>query len=114
MADDAVDHLGPNGTELKGAVNITHMLADMHNHIKGLGFDVVSDAARGDYIFYLVEMKGTATDSTMGMPEGTKMDGRSVDVVKMKDDKVVEHWAFFDMADIMKMQQPMGNSKMKK
>jgi predicted ester cyclase len=115
IADDAVDHQGPNGTELKGGANITHMLADMHNHVKGLGFDIVSDAARGDYFFAMVDVKGTTTDKTMGMPAGTKMDGRSVDVIKMKDGKMVEHWGFFDMAEMMKMQQhPMNHSKMKK
>ena len=115
IADDAVDHQGPNGTDLKGGANITHMLTDMHNHVKDMRFDVVSDAARGDYVFTMVDIKGTTTDNTMGMPSGAKMDGRSVDVVKIKDGKMVEHWGFLDPADVMKMQQhPMDNSKMKK
>jgi len=115
MADDAVDHQAPNGTEVKGGANITHMLADVHNHVKDFHFDVVADATKGDYIFDMVDMKGTATDNSLGMPAGSKMDGRSVDVVKIKDGKMVEHWVFLDYADVMKMQQhPMDNSKMKK
>lgn len=115
IADDAVDHQGPNGSEVKGGANITHMLTDMHNHVKDIHFNVVSDAAKGDYVFSMVDMKGTTTDNTMGMPSGSKMDGRSVDVVKIKDGKMVEHWGFMDMADVMKMQQrPMDDSKMKK
>lgn len=114
IADDAVDHQGPNGTEVRGGANITHMLADLHNHIKDIHFDVISDAAKGDYVFTMVNMKGTAVDNSFGMPAGTKMDDRSVDVVKVKDGKMVEHWGFFDAADMMKMQQhPMDNSKMK-
>jgi predicted SnoaL-like aldol condensation-catalyzing enzyme len=116
IADDAVDHQGPGSTDLKGGANITHMLTDMHNHVKDIHFDVVSDAAKGDYVFTMVDMKGTATDNSYGMPAGSKMDGRSVDVVKIKDGKMVEHWGFMDMADVMKMQQqhPMDNSKMNK
>jgi len=115
IADDAVDHQGPGGGDLKGGANITHMLTDMHNHVKDLHFDVVSDAAKGDYVFTMVDMKGTTTDNTYGMPAGSKMDGKSVDVVKIQDGKMVEHWGFMDMADVMKMQHehPMDNSKMK-
>lgn len=117
IADDAVDHQGPKGGDLKGGDNITHMLTDMHNHVKDLKFDVVADAAKGDYIFAMVEMDGTATDNTMGMPAGSSMKGKSVDVVKVKDGKMVEHWGFLDWQDVMKMsaQPPMDSTgKMKK
>lgn len=116
IADDAVDHQGPNGTDVKGAAEITHMLIDFHNHVKGMKFDVVSDAIKGDYIFAMVDMKGTATDNTMGMPAGSSMDGRSVDVVKIKDGKMVEHWGFLNWQDVMKMssQPPMHSAPKQK
>lgn len=116
VADDAVDHQGPGGHDLKGN-EIVHMLTDMHNHVKGMSFDIVSDAAKGDYVFSMVNVKGTATDNSMGMTAGTSMDSKQVDVVKVKDGKMVEHWGFLDWADVMKMgQQPMMDStgKMKK
>lgn len=102
IADDAVDHQGPGGRELRGGDSITHMLADVHNHMKDLKFDIISDAARGDYIFSMVQMTGTTTDATMGMPAGTKIDGRSADVVRVKNGKMVEHWGFMDPNDMMK------------
>lgn len=117
IADDGVDHQGPNGGDLKGADNIAHMLTDMHNHVKDLKFNVIADAARGDYIFAMVEVDGTAIDNTMGMPAGSSMKGKSVDVVKVKDGKMVEHWGFLDWQDVMKMSaQPKMDStgKMKK
>jgi predicted SnoaL-like aldol condensation-catalyzing enzyme len=115
IADDAVDHQGPNGQDVKGGAEITHMLADMHNHVSGMSFDVVSDAAKGDYVFSMVDMKGTMKDNSMGMPAGTKLDGRSVDVIRIKDGKMVEHWGFMDPKDMMKMQgKPASDStKMK-
>lgn len=102
IADDAVDHQGPQG-DLKGGDNIVHMLTDMHNHVKNLSFDIVSDAARGDYVFTMVNVKGTAADNTMGMPAGSSMDSKQTDVVKVKDGKMVEHWGFLDWQDVAKM-----------
>ena len=105
IADDAVDHQGPNGEDLKGADAITHMLTNMHNHVKDLKFETISDAVSGDYIFSLVHVSGTASDNSMGMPAGNKMDDKSVDVVKIKDGKMVEHWGFMDQQQVMKMSQ---------
>lgn len=112
IADDAVDHQGPGEHELKG-MDIVHMLSDMHNHVKGLSFDVVSDAAKGDYVFTMVNVKGTASDNTMGMPAGSSMDSKQVDVVKVKDGKMVEHWGFLDWQDVMKMGPPRMDSSAK-
>ncbi|HUS01215.1 MAG TPA: ester cyclase [Chitinophagaceae bacterium] len=112
IADDAVDHMGPNGTEVKGGDNITHMLTDMHNHFKDLKFDVIADAANGDYIFALSTIQGTCTDASMGMPAGTKMDEKGVDVIRVKDGKMAEHWGFLDPAAMMKNMQAMGEHKM--
>lgn len=110
IADDAVDHQGPTGNDLKGR-DIVHMLTDMHNHVKGLSFNIVHDAADGDYVFTMVNVKGTANDNSMGMPAGSSMDSRQVDVVKLKDGKMVEHWGFLDWQDVMKMSgQPMMDS----
>jgi predicted SnoaL-like aldol condensation-catalyzing enzyme len=116
IADDAVDHQGPGGQDLKGGDNIVRMLTDMHNRVKGLSFDVVTDAASGDYVFSMVNVKGTANDNSMGMPAGSSMDSRQVDVIKVKDGKMVEHWGYLDWQDVMKMGQKsmMDSTKMKK
>lgn len=107
IADDAVDHQGPNGQDVKGGDSVKHMLADMHNHIKDLKFDVKTDAANGDYIFSMARMTGTTTDASMGMPPGTKVDMLGSDVIKVKDGKMVEHWGFIDANEMMKHTPPM-------
>jgi len=64
-----------------------------------------------------VNVTGTANDNSMGMTAGNKMDDKSVDVVKIKDGKMVEHWGFLDWQDVMKMGQPSSmdsTGKMKK
>jgi predicted ester cyclase len=111
IADDAVDHQGPHG-DIKGGDSIRHMLADMHNHVKDIKFDVIADAANGDYIFCLSKMTGTMNDDSWGMPAGTKMDEKGVDVIKIKDGKMVEHWGFVDPAAMMKHMQESGGNKM--
>jgi predicted ester cyclase len=104
IADDAVDHQGPNNTDVKGGDAIRHWLIDMHNHMKDLKFDVIADAANEDYIFTLSSFKGTCTDGSMGMPAGTQMNQKVVDVVKVnKDGKMTEHWGFMDPKEMMAM-----------
>lgn len=104
IANDAVDHQGPNGRDINGGDSIRHMLGDMHNHVKDLKVDVVADAANGDYVFSMVNLSGT-TDASMGMDAGTKMDEKGVDVVRIKDGKIVEHWGFVDPVAMMKRMQ---------
>jgi predicted SnoaL-like aldol condensation-catalyzing enzyme len=71
--------------------------------------EVISEAISGDYLFTLVRLTGTTTASPgMGMPPNKKMDSKSVDVVKLKDGKAVEHWEFVDPKDMMAM---MGGNK---
>ncbi|MDQ6757948.1 MAG: nuclear transport factor 2 family protein [Bacteroidota bacterium] len=113
IADDAVDHQGPNNQDVKGGDNVKHMLADLHNHLKDAKFEVIADASNGDYIFSLSRMTGTMADATWGMPAGTKVDEKGVDVVKVnKDGKMTEHWGFVDPAAMMKHMQEMQGGKM--
>jgi len=107
IANDAVDHQGPNGMDVKGGDNVKHMLADMHNHVKDLKLDIIADAANGDYIFTLEHETGTVNDAFMGMPAGAKVDEKGVDVIKVKDGKMVEHWGFVDANEMMKHMKEM-------
>ena len=103
---DGVDHNGgPNGEDVVGADKLTAMLTQMHNSFEpGMKMNIVSQAVDGDYLYSLVELKGTTTANPgMGFPPSTKMDSRSVDVVKLKDGKAQEHWAFMSMPDVMMM-----------
>lgn len=112
IANDAVDHSGPNGTDVKGTDSVKDMLADIHNHLKDGKFEVIESATNGDYIFTLARVTGTTADSTWGMPPGTKMDEKGVDVVKIKDGKMAEHWGFVDAAQMMKrMNEPAPMEK---
>lgn len=117
IATDAVDHDGPNGADVKGRDSIVKMLGQIHNQIKNLKTDVITSAGNGDYVFSLVHITGTPVDSSMGMG-GKNLDIRAVDVVKFKDKKITDHWAFTEDAtvnkEIMEMQKMNSADKMKK
>jgi predicted SnoaL-like aldol condensation-catalyzing enzyme len=107
---DAIDHGGgANGRDVQGGDSIIAMLSTIHNSFTDLKMDVVADAAKGDYVFTLVHLTGTTTANPgMGFPPNKKMDSKSVDVVKMKNGKAIEHWQFVDPNEMMAM---MGNQK---
>ncbi|MEP7143583.1 MAG: nuclear transport factor 2 family protein [Ferruginibacter sp.] len=109
IAPDAVDHSGPNMTEIKGGDSIKSMLKNIHNSFTDLKTEIIADAAEGDYVFTLSRMTGTTTANPgMGMPPNTKTDMTAVDVVKFKDGKALEHWNYMDPKDMMKMMPGAG------
>jgi hypothetical protein len=113
VAADIVDHGGME--DVKGLQNVKKMLADIHNHFTNMKLTLVTDATSADgmYHFALVRMTGTTKDTTMGMAANTAMDHMSVDVVRLQNDKVVEHWSFEDSRDMMKMMGQMNMDKNK-
>jgi len=109
IASDAVDHSGPNMTEIKGGDSIKSMLTNMHRSVNDLKMEIIADAADGDYVLTLSKMTGTTNANPgMGMPPNTKIDMTGVDVVKFKDGKAVDHWSYMDPKDVMKMMPPAG------
>lgn len=102
---DAVDHGGgANGQDVNGGDSILAMLGNIHNSFTDLKMEVIADATNGDYVFSLVHLTGTTTANPgMGMPPNKKMDSKSVDVVKVKNGKAIEHWEFMDPKEMMAM-----------
>lgn len=108
IGDDAIDHGGaPDGGDLKGK-QIVAMLAGIHNDIDNMKFEILEDAANDDHVFTLARLTGTTNKPVWGMPANHKMDSKGVDVVRVKDGKIVEHWGFLDQQEVMKMMQAGG------
>ncbi len=108
---DAVDHGGnPDGTDLKGGDSIVAMLGKVRSGFSDLKMEVLADAVNGDYLFSLNHLTGTTNSTPVwGMPANTKIDSKSVDVIKLKDGKATDHWGFMDPKEMMAM---MGGNKM--
>ena len=104
IAENAVDHqLDPTMTSKTGLAGIREMLEKYHKAIPDMNTTIHSMAISGDTLFGYYSSTGTTTESFMGMPANQKMTMNAVDIVRFEGDKIVEHWGFMDMADIMKM-----------
>jgi predicted SnoaL-like aldol condensation-catalyzing enzyme len=84
------------------------MMGDMKNEIvKALGDD--------DYVMCWAKETSTAKMDMpeMGMKKGQASTYNAIEVSKFnKDGKVVEHWSFMDMNEMMKMMGSMGGHDM--
>lgn len=110
IAPDAIDHDGPNG-EVTSGDSIKAYLAQIHDHVKDLKVDILGDAVSGDYVYTWSKMSGTALDSAMGFPANQPFEVSSVDVVKFRDGKAVEHWGFVSQKELRMMRiQQMPNA----
>ena len=105
VAEDFLDHTD-RGDKV-GRDSLKAMVNFVHNNFKDMKGETIKDMADGEYVFQLMRYTGTS-DGTMGMPAGP-YDMRSMEVSRFKDGKAVEHWAFMEMSEMMKMmgmQQP--------
>lgn len=93
VANDAVDHSGPHG-EIKGLDSIKKALADMHNHISDMKIELIASATDGDYHFALSRFTGKTKVAMMGTPANTSIDDTSVDVEKIVNGKITDHWGY--------------------
>jgi predicted SnoaL-like aldol condensation-catalyzing enzyme len=111
VSDDAVDHAANmDGSDMKGAAVIS-MLSSVKKHVPNINVEVLKQASNEDHVFALVHMTGTVETPFWGMPAGHKMDSKSVDIIRIKDGKAVDHWGFLDQAEVMKMMQGGNTNK---
>jgi predicted ester cyclase len=103
---NVIDHAGPHG-DMVGLDSTKMMFKEMHDHISNLKLEPIASATGGDYHFNLVRMTGTTNSEYMGMPANTPIDMTSVNVIKIKNGKAVEHWRYSDPHEMMKMMQMM-------
>ena len=102
IAADGIDHAGEHG-DIKGLDSIKAYLKKFHDEYPDMKLEETQEAANGDYVFSLTRFTGTNVVPSMGAPAGTHFDMSSVQVVKFKDGKAIEHWEYMTMADMMKM-----------
>jgi predicted SnoaL-like aldol condensation-catalyzing enzyme len=107
VADDILDHDSPRG-EIRGRDSVKKFLADFHNHIADMKFDIIAQATGGDYHFALTKMTGKSKDASMGMPANMNINDTSVDVVRINNGKAVEHWGFIRPHQMKSMDKKKG------
>jgi predicted SnoaL-like aldol condensation-catalyzing enzyme len=112
--DDVIDHnAAADGSDVVGKDSVKHYLSQIHTYFDNFNIDVLSEASSsdGNYHFAMVRMKGKAKANPWGMPVGMEMDDTSVDVLKLRDGKVAEHWGFLSWEDINQMMGQMQGAQ---
>lgn len=104
IASDFTEHdPSPVMSTKTGLERIKEDFAAYHKIFPDMKAKVHSIAVSGDMLFAHLTFTGTTSELAMGMPAGHKMTMNSVDVIRFKGDKAVEHWGFTSNSDIMNM-----------
>ena len=102
VADDFVDHTD-RGDKM-GKDSLKSMIAFIQSNGKDMKMETLSETADKDYVFQWMRYTGTS-NGAMG-PAGP-YDMKVMEVSRFKDEKAVEHWAYMDAAEMMKMMGAM-------
>jgi steroid delta-isomerase-like uncharacterized protein len=106
VADDFVEHeTGPGFSPDKEGLK--KWFAMMRTAFPDLMFNVDFYMADGDKVASYVSINGTQQGEFMGMPAtGKKISVRTIDIVRIKNGKAVEHWGVTDAASMMAQLKP--------
>ncbi|MEJ7737996.1 MAG: ester cyclase [Chitinophagaceae bacterium] len=103
ISKDFIDHSGRGGREVRGLDSLKADIGDMHKHFKDLKMDIIAQANDNDYSFDMVKLTGTIIDDSWGIPANTRIESKSVNVVRLKDGMAVEHWRFEQVKEMPSM-----------
>ena len=96
-----------------GRDSLKAMIQYVRTNFSDMKMETIKEMADGDHVFQWMRYTGSS-DGTKGMPAGP-YDMRAIEVTRFQNGKAVEHWAYMDMAEMMKMMgqqshtQPAGS-----
>jgi predicted SnoaL-like aldol condensation-catalyzing enzyme len=100
VAEDFLDH--GDMKDVKGRDSLKAFIVAMHAKMKDAKSETINQVVSGDYVYSWMRYTGTS-DGSMGMPAGP-YDMSAIELVKFNNDnKAIEHWAFMEMREMMKM-----------
>jgi hypothetical protein len=106
VAEDFVDH-GPKGDTNRDT------LKSMISMTKGMNvkMEMLNEQADDQYVYQWMRFSGNNDGKMMEMPAGP-FEFTEIQLVRYKDGKAVEHWAFMEPREMMKMMPPQGAANM--
>ena len=94
---DLVEHqFGLSGSGQDAINHVKSAIRDVHSAVPDLTFTIEDWAENGDTIWVRVRGRGTATGPFFGPPSGRPVDITVVDVARVVDGRIVEHWGVPD------------------
>lgn len=94
---DLVEHqFGLAGTGQQAIEHVKAAMRDVHTAVPDIAFTIEDEVEDGDTIWVRVRAQGTATGPFFGPPSGRPLDFTVVDVARVVDGRIVEHWGVPD------------------
>jgi predicted ester cyclase len=94
---DLVEHqFGIGGTGDEAIQHVKAAIQDVHRAIPDASFTIEDSAEVGDMIWVRVRAQGTASGPYFGPPSGRHVDFTVVDIARVVDGRIVEHWGVPD------------------
>ena len=87
------------GAAGEGPVAIQHVkdaIRDVHRAVPDIAFTIEDSVESGDTIWVRVRARGTATGPFFGPPSNRLVDFTVIDVARIVDRRIVEHWGVPD------------------
>ena len=112
VASDIADH-DPAPGQGPGLEGVKGYFSSLHAAFPDVHMDVEDMIAEGDKVVARVSVGGTHQGEFMGIaPTGNRVTITGIDILRISDGKVVEHWGRFDDLGMMQqlgvMEQPSG------
>lgn len=94
---DLVEHqFGLAGTGRDAIDHVKQAIADVHRSMPDLTFTIEDVAEVGDRVWIRAVGRGTATGPFFGPPSGRPVEFTVIDVARVVDGLIVEHWGVPD------------------
>jgi predicted SnoaL-like aldol condensation-catalyzing enzyme len=84
-----------------GLDKFTKMIAYVHKAYPDMKAEIIREFADEDYVFSLLHFTGTSKGNA-GTADGS-YDLHTIEVYKFENGKIVEHWAYTQMKEVMKL-----------
>ena len=96
-APDLVEHqFGLVGHGAEALAHLKAAIRDVHAMAPDLRFTIEDTVESGDTIWVRARGRGTATGPFFGAPSGLPLDFTVIDVARVVDGRIVEHWGVPD------------------
>jgi predicted ester cyclase len=94
---DLVDHqFGTAGRGAEATAHVKAAIRDVHRAAPDIAFTIEDAVESDDTIWVRVRARGTATGPFFGPPSGRPVDFTVIDVCRVTDGRIAEHWGVPD------------------
>ena len=112
IASDVINHSARPG-QTPGLEGVKQLFSSLHAAFSDFHIDVEDMIAEGDKIVARVTASGTHQGEFMGIaPTGNQVTFTGIDISRIAEGKIVEHWSNSDQLGMMQhlgvMEQPSG------